>query len=68
MVFVNANAVESHPLGELHLVEILVVELMSLDRVEKLTWNVYPYAGVVLLNVLGKKPVGHQVKKGELHR
>ena len=67
MVLVDADAVEAHLFGELQLVQELVVELMALHRVEQLAGHVDPYAVVVLLEVLRKEPVGHQVEPTELH-
>ena len=59
VVFVDADAVESNLVREFQLVQILVVELVRLDRIEQVAWHIHPDAAVLLLEVLGQIAVGH---------
>ena len=67
MVFVDADAVEANLVGELELVEVLVVELVGLDRIEQVAWDVHPDAAVLILEVLGQIAVRHEVEPAEFH-
>jgi hypothetical protein len=67
VVLVHADAVEAHLGGELQLVQVLVVDLVSLRRVVQVARHVHPDAAVLLAEVLRKEPVGHEVEEMDLH-
>ena len=48
MVLVDADAVKAELRGVFELVQVLVVNLMTLDRVEQCAVNVYPDAAMLL--------------------
>ena len=67
VVFVDADAVETHGLGELQLVQVVGIEPVALGRVEQRVGHIHPYAVVILFKVGGQPLVGHEVEKAQLH-
>ena len=69
MVLVDTDPVVAALLGELELVEILVVDLVTPLRVVQLVGRrVDPHAAVLVAEVVGQVGPGHQVEPVELHR
>ena len=68
MVFVNTQAVEAHLLGKFQLVQVVVIELGPFLGVEETIGGIHPNAMVLLVEIVGQIPVGHQVKEAHLHR
>ena len=67
MMLVDAEAVEAHLVGELELIEIVVVQPMADLGVVEVARDIDPHAVVFLLEVVGQIPVRHQMKPGEFH-
>ena len=67
VVLVEADAVEAEPVGQLHLVEILVIELGAFFRIVVAVGIGDPGGAVLLDGVEVGVPVRHQVKVEELH-
>src|SRR5690349_22384151 len=66
-MLVEADAVEAEPVGELHLVEILVVEAGALLGIVILVGESHPGRAVALDRVEVDVAVGHQVEVEEFH-
>src|SRR3982074_3005871 len=67
-MLVDADAVEADLVGELQRVEVIVVGVVTNDRIEELGGGqVDPHAVVALPEVVGQVGIGHQVKEVELH-
>ena len=67
MVLVEADAVEAELVGELHLVEILVIELGALLRIVVAVGIGDPGRAVLLDGVEIGVPVRHQVEVEDFH-
>jgi len=67
VVLVHAEPVEALRLGELQLVEELVVEAAALLRVEEAVRRVHPDRPIPPLEVLREEAVRHQVEEANLH-
>ena len=67
VVLVDADAVKTHLISKFELIEILVVELMRLVRLEQMAGHIHPDAAVLVLEVLRQEPVGHQVEPANFH-
>ncbi len=67
MVLVEADAVEAEPVGQLHLVEILVIELGALLRIVVAVGIGHPGRAVLLDRVEVGVPIRHQVEVEEFH-
>ena len=67
MMLVDAEAVVAHPIGELELVEVVIVKLVADFGVVEVLRNVDPYAAVLVLEVLGQVPIRHQMEPGKFH-
>ena len=67
MVLIDADAVEPQPLGILQLVQVRVIELVSLGWVVEAVGQVYPDAVVLPLEVVRQVRIRHQVEGYELH-
>ena len=59
VVLVDADAVEPDLVCEFQFVQILVVELVRLDRIEQVAGHVHPDAAVLLLEIFGQIAVRH---------
>jgi hypothetical protein len=68
MMLVDAEAVETHLIGELELIEVVVVKPVAELGVVKVSRDVDPDAAILVLEVLRKIPVRHQMKPGKFHR
>ena len=67
MVLVEADAVEAERVGELHLVEILVIELGALLRIVVAVGIGDPGGAVLLDRVEVGVAIGHEVEVEEFH-
>ena len=67
MMLVDAEAIEAHLVGELELVEIVIVEPMADLGVVEVARNIDPHAAIFFLEVVGQKTIRHQVKPGKFH-
>src|SRR4051794_29950833 len=68
MMFVDTNAVESHLLGKLKLVEIIVVNLVALHRIVKFSrGRIDPDRTITLREVIRQIRIWHQVEPMKLH-
>ncbi len=67
MMLVDAQAVEAHVVGELELVEVVIIQPMANLGVVEVARNVDPHAMVLLLEVVGQVTIGHQVKPRKFH-
>ena len=67
MVLVEADAVEAEPVGELHLVEILVIEVGALLRIVVAVRIGDPGRAVLLDGVEVGVPVRHQMEIEDFH-
>ena len=67
VVLIDSDAVEPQLLGVLQLVQVRVIELVSLGWVVEAVGQVYPDAVVLPLEVVRQERVRHQVEGYELH-
>ena len=67
VVLVDADPVKPYLVRVFELVQVLVVQMVSLDRIEEMAGDVDPHAAVLLLEVLGQQPVRHQVEPAYFH-
>jgi len=68
VVLVDADAVVAEAVGQLQLVEVpLVVLLDSLGITQLVVRRRDPDALVLLLEVVGQLPIGHQVEEDRFH-
>ena len=67
MVLVEAHAVKAEPVGELHLVEVLVIEVGALLRIVVAVGIGDPGRAVAVDGIEIGVPVRHQVEVEELH-
>src|SRR5438876_2615585 len=67
VVLVHAQAVEALRLGELQLVEELVVEAVGLLGIVEVVGHVHPHGAIAILEVLGQEAVRHQVEEADFH-
>jgi hypothetical protein len=67
VVLVDAQAVEALLLGELELVQEFLVESLRLLGVEEVVRDVDPDRSVLPLEVVGQKPVRHEVEEADFH-
>ena len=68
MMFVDAQSVEAHLIGELQRVEILVVKLMADLGVVEAARNIHPDAAMLLFEIVRQIPIGHQMEPREFHK
>src|SRR6266849_1462199 len=68
MMLVDAEAVEAHPVGELELVEVVVIKAMAELGSVEVARNIHPYAAVLVLEAIGQKAVRHQVEPRKFHK
>ncbi len=67
VVLVDAQAIEALLLGELELVQELLIEPPGLLGVVEMVRNVDPDRSVLPLEVFGQKPVRHEVEEADFH-
>src|SRR5277367_4090111 len=67
MMLVDAEAVEAHLVGELELIEIVVVEAMAEFGIIEIARDVNPDTAILVLEIFGQIPIRHQMKPGEFH-
>src|SRR5215471_10285398 len=67
MMLVHADGVEAHLGRVLELIHEIVVHVMRPAWVEQRRMDVDPHRGMLLVEVVGKLRVRHQVKPHELH-
>src|SRR5205814_4876681 len=66
-MLVHADGVEAHLGRELELIHEVVVHVMRSAWVEQRRMDVDPHRGMLLVEIVGKLCVRHQVKPHELH-
>ena len=67
VVLIDTESIEPGLVGELQLVQVFVVELVSLRSVKKMAGHIHPYASVLVLEIRGQIPIRHQVKPANFH-
>jgi hypothetical protein len=67
-MLVDRNAVEAELVRQLQLVEIAIVELVPLGRVEVGVWQHHPGGAVFVLVAHVQMRIGHQMKHEDFHR
>ena len=58
-MFVHADAVEPEAVGELQLIKILVVQMVSPFGIEQRTRHVHPHAAILVLEIVRQIRVRH---------
>jgi hypothetical protein len=67
VMLVEAHSVEAEPVGELHLIEIVVIELGALARIVMAVREGDPGGAVLRNGIEVRVPVGHEMKVEEFH-
>src|SRR5260370_23783899 len=68
MMLVDAEAVEAHTVGELELVEVVVIKAMAELGIVEVARNIHPYAAVLILEAIGQEEVRHQHEPRKFHK